>query len=113
MTTHLWKLLESEVNRKAGRFQRTVTAADMARATDLSPQVFSKWKNTPTQPKLKHLVVVRDRLHIPWSDLLDAILTDKGYLPEPPPTPLSTSLDRIISHTEPAVPQDEESTETG
>lgn len=95
MTTNLWRLIAGEVNRQAGRFQRTVTAADISRATEgrISPQVLSKWKNKPTTPEVENLVVVRDVLRIPWADLLDAILTDKGYLPEPARS--SRGLDRL------------------
>lgn len=86
MTTHLWELLVRESRRQAGRFQSEVTAADMSRATDgaLSPALISKWKHKPTMPSVKHLVILRDRLNIRWPDLLDAMLADKGYLPEPP-----------------------------
>lgn len=108
MTTHLWQLLVREVNRQAGRFQREVTAADMSRATDgaISPALLSKWKHKPTMPSPEHLALLRDRLHISWADLLDAMLADKGYLPEPPS--LTESLKAIRAAT--TSPPVEEST---
>lgn len=106
MTTHLWELLVRESNRQAGRFQHEVTAADMSRASRgaLSPALISKWKHKPTMPNVEHLVILRDRLNIRWSDLLDAMLADKGYLPEPPA--LGESLGSIKESLSPAVEEE-------
>lgn len=81
--THLWRCIVDHANQQAGPFQARVKPADIARATGLSEQLLSKWRYKATLPRPEQLAVVRDRVGVPYMALLEAALTDRGWLPEP------------------------------
>lgn len=81
--TRLWRCIEDYANRQAGPFQARVKPADIARATGLSEQLLSKWRYTPTLPKPGQLAAVRDGVGVPYNAMLEAALSDRGWLPEP------------------------------
>lgn len=95
MVTHLWRLLHDHANQDRGRLQHEVKAADIARATGLSEALISKWKNKPTLPAPAHLTAIHRKLGVPYRALLDAALTDKGYLPEPGEGAVARGADRL------------------
>lgn len=81
--TNLWRCIEAAAQSYVGAFQRRVTAADISRATGLSESLLNKWRYTPTLPKPAQIAAVRDSLGVTYLSVLEAALTDRGWLPEP------------------------------
>lgn len=82
--TLLWRRIMEHANRRTGEYQKRVTQADVARATGLTNALLSKWRKTPTLPQPQQLAAVRDGIGLSYRELLDAALTDRNWLPEPP-----------------------------
>lgn len=105
MGKELWRCIEQHVHRNEPGLQRKVLAADIARATGLSDALVSNLKRKQELPKPTTLAAVRDGLGIPYRTLLDAALTDRGWLPEPPVGHRKTEADRAVGIAEAALGQ--------
>jgi hypothetical protein len=83
--TLLWRCIYDHANRQRGRLQREVKAADMSRATEgrVSEALLNKWRYTPTLPSADLLAAIQNGLGVPYMDMLEAALTDRGWLPSP------------------------------
>lgn len=73
----LFELIEA-YRRDYGPTQNAV-----ARLSDIDPRTLSSWKTRGTLPDPVDLARLAQTLHKPYRVVLDAALTDAGWLPEP------------------------------
>lgn len=57
---------------------------EVAAALGVAPNTIDKWR-TGTRPSPERLAALAGEMHYPYRKLLDAVLVDQGYLPEPKP----------------------------
>lgn len=69
--------------------------ASIARAVEVAPQTISSWRKRGIRdlPDRATLIRLANFVGAPYRDVLDAVLTDIGYL-EDPPSPDSATVER-------------------
>lgn len=72
-----WDLIQRYMDDPRHRYRPK--AADIARESDLSGQLLSKWKARPTLPEPEQLVRLSRGTGINYARLLEAALAGKGY----------------------------------
>lgn len=75
----LWELIQSYMDDPKHRYPPR--PADLARETNVSDQVISKWKAKPVLPTAEQLLKFAAGTGIDYLDLLEAALVGRGYLP--------------------------------
>ena len=76
--TQLWKLVEDWRHRQ--RFKPSQAA--LARDIGVARGALTQWKYDESRPTPAHMRALQSATGIRYRDLLDAMLTDMGYLPK-------------------------------
>lgn len=78
MTEHLWQIIQKHLD------DYGVREAEFARRIGTSPQTVNSWKlrGVRSFPEKSLLVGVSNVTRRPYSEVLDAVLHDTGYLPK-------------------------------